>query len=155
MNIHSRAFSILCELIFARLNFYTQYLKPCNSERNFILELFGLSLLLFLSLSFSYSLTLTLFDALRNHACAALIYNAREIFIQGSGGHRFPPLVSALRHFSYSVCVLISLTSSLSRRKRVARAKFNSGTPVPAPGYASRPTIYNDTEPARCARVFA
>jgi len=60
--------------------------------------------------SFS-SFSFTLLAILRNHACIALIYNALEIFIQGSESHRFPPLVSARRHFSYSIRVLISLTS--------------------------------------------
>jgi len=50
--------------------------------------------------SFS-SFSFTLLAILRNHACIALIYNALEIFIQGSESHRFPPLVSASPFFLF------------------------------------------------------
>lgn len=77
-----------------------------RGEMDFILVLFH-----FLSPSLSVSFFFTSLAIPRNHACAALIYNALEIFIQGSESHRFPSLVSALRHFSYSVRALIFLTS--------------------------------------------
>lgn len=84
---------------------------------------------------------------LRNHACSApLIFNVLEIFIQGNESHCFPPLVSVSPFFLFHSRVYFSFTFPFhSRRKRVARAKFNSGTLVPSPRLRL-PTIYNDTE---------